>query len=184
MRIRNALTALLTPVVASLLAVAGGSAATAGGWAVTTLDPLPAAPTAGATMAVGFTIRQHGVTPVDFSTWGEVPDVAVVVESTAGPLRFVATAEGTPGHFVADVTFPEAGTFTWSVEQGPFAPQELGTISVAASSERATPASTSSAASEPAWPTSARWLLTLATLVMVGLLGAEIVRGRRPAQPA
>ena len=38
--------------------------ALAGGWAVTTLDGAPAVFRAGQSQTVGFTIRQHGVTPV------------------------------------------------------------------------------------------------------------------------
>jgi hypothetical protein len=73
--------------MASLLAVGmGASGATAGGWAVTTLDPLPVEPTAGSTTMIGWTIRQHGVAPVDFSTWGDVPDVALVIETPSETL--------------------------------------------------------------------------------------------------
>ncbi|MEO8162945.1 MAG: hypothetical protein ABI590_04110, partial [Ilumatobacteraceae bacterium] len=43
-----------------------GSLATAGGWAVSTLDEVPV-PIAGEPIDVGFTIRQHGITPVDIS---------------------------------------------------------------------------------------------------------------------
>jgi len=34
--------------------------ALAGGWAVVTLDTLPAAPRAGQTLSLGFMVRQHG----------------------------------------------------------------------------------------------------------------------------
>jgi hypothetical protein len=61
LRTRRALVALvLVPVAAAAFA----APARAGGWAVTTLDPLPSAPAAGVPVVVGFTIRQHGRTPV------------------------------------------------------------------------------------------------------------------------
>ncbi len=58
-----------------LLALA--PAASAGGWAVSTLDPMTT-PTAGVPTDVGFTIRQHGVTPVDLD------DVAIAVTDSSG----------------------------------------------------------------------------------------------------
>jgi hypothetical protein len=111
-------------VIAGLLL--GGTAASAGGWAVTTLDPLPAV-SPGEPVPVGFTIRQHGVTPVDME------GVAlVVVAADGGPsLRFPARLDGPTGHYVADVQVP-AGSHRWLVEQGMFGPQELGMLNVAA----------------------------------------------------
>jgi hypothetical protein len=112
-------------IVAGLLV--GGTSASAGGWAVTTLDPLPSV-SPGETVAVGFTIRQHGVTPVDMD------GVAlVVVPADGGPSRrFPARLEGPTGHYVADLQVP-AGSHRWLVEQGMFGPQELGVLTVAAS---------------------------------------------------
>lgn len=112
-------------IVAGLLV--GGTSASAGGWAVTTLDPLPSV-SPGETAAVGFTIRQHGVTPVDMDS------VALVVIPADGgrSLRFPARLEGPTGHYVADLQVP-AGSHRWLVEQGMFGPQELGVLTVAGS---------------------------------------------------
>jgi hypothetical protein len=118
---------LLVPLaagVAALLPLAAPDAVDAGGWAVTTLDPM-AAPAPGEPVDVGFTIRQHGVTPV------AVDDVRLTVTDATGATEaFAARPEGATGHYVAAVTFPAAGAYRWTVEQGWFGPQELGTIDV------------------------------------------------------
>src|SRR5919197_1411768 len=86
------------------------SAALAGGWAVTTLDALPQQMQAGQTNRIGFMMRQHGVQPITFGT----------------------IAEGGPGHYVAEVTFPHDGEWVWYVDQAPFQPQTLGAITIGA----------------------------------------------------
>jgi hypothetical protein len=99
-----------------------GAPAAAGGWAVSTLDEVPA-PAPGETVTIGFTIRQHGVTPVD------IDDVGVEVAGPSGDVEvFPATQQGTVGHYVADVVFGESGVHTWAIRQGWFADHELGTI--------------------------------------------------------
>jgi len=103
-----------------------GSTAGAGGWAVSTLDEVPA-PEPGETVSVGFTIRQHGVTPVNIDD----PGVAVGVEVTgpSGAVEFFpATQEGEVGHYVADVVFAENGVHSWAIRQGWFSDHDLGTI--------------------------------------------------------
>src|SRR5262245_37359102 len=89
-------------VLAATLAVASGAVAFAGGYAVTTLDALPESLVANQTYAVGFMMRQHGITPVRDGT------PVILVWRDAEALRFAARAEGAPGHYVADVTFPSA----------------------------------------------------------------------------
>ena len=70
-------------------------AALAGGWAVSTIDPM-ATPTAGAPIDVGFTIRQHGMTPVDLA------DVAIAVTGPSGEITvYPAHRDGDVGHYVA-----------------------------------------------------------------------------------
>lgn len=100
--------------------------ASAGGWAMTSLDAAPN-PVAGVALDVGFTIRQHGVTPVN-------PDgeVGINVRSASGSEKFFpATAVGPRGHFVARVRIATPGSSTWQMRQGWFAPQDLGRIDVA-----------------------------------------------------
>jgi hypothetical protein len=97
----------------------------AGGWAVSALDATPV-PVSGQELQVGFTVRQHGVSPVN-----PEGEVGIEVRSGSGAVTgFAARPEGATGHYVADVTFPEAGRFTWQILQGWFAPTDLGAIDV------------------------------------------------------
>ena len=78
--------------------------ASAGGWAVSTLDEVPS-PRAGEVVDVGFTIRQHGVTPVNLDG-----DVGVELTGPAGRTAFFpAEQTGAPGHYVARVEFAAHG---------------------------------------------------------------------------
>ena len=118
---------LAVAVLLAWLAVAlvPSGQAGAGGFAVTTLDPLSAI-TPDEPTPVGFTIRQHGVTPV------ALDDVRLIVHTEGGGKInvFPARAEGPLGHYVADVVLP-AGTHRWEVMQGWFGPQDLGPLVVA-----------------------------------------------------
>jgi len=155
-------------VVAGLLI--GGPTASAGGWAVTTLDPLPSI-SPDETAVIGFTIRQHGVTPVDLD------GVALVVVRSEGgePLRFPARLEGPTGHYVADLRVP-AGEHRWFVEQGFFAAQELGQLRLADAVLTPAPAPAPPAEEGQRWALAddARWGLLVVTLLaamaFVGLL--------------
>lgn len=160
-------------VVLGALTLSAGNAGAKGGWAVTTLDSLKAAPVAGQSTQVGYTILQHGVSPVS------VEDTFIVVLPADGkPLRFAGRAEGPVGHHVADVTFPGSGRFTWSVEQGWFGPQDLGTVDVVGPS--AVPSAASSGGADT--PLAVRIGLIVATVLCAGLFGAGLVsRRRRPA---
>src|SRR5262245_22281816 len=115
---------VLVVLVGLAVALVPSGQAGAGGFAVTTLDPLPAL-TPDEPAAVGFTVRQHGVTPV------ALDGVRLVVHTADGPTSiFEARADGPLGHYVADVVVP-AGTHRWEVIQGMFGPQDLGPLVVA-----------------------------------------------------
>jgi hypothetical protein len=95
----------------------------AGGWAVTTVDSLPPAIHAGQAYPVGFTIRQHGV-----SLFNQAQP-RIRASSGTNQLNVAAKRDG-EGHYIASVEFPSAGTWTWAVDQTPFATQDLGTLEV------------------------------------------------------
>jgi hypothetical protein len=157
-------------LVVGLLAVLS-PAALAGGWAVSTLDPMDA-PVAGAETEVGFTIRQHGVAPV------EVEDVAVAITGPSGTIAvFDAHPEGAIGHYVATVVF-ETGQSTWEIRQGWFAPQPLGVIDVGNSGD-APSAPVSVESSSYRWPSTARALLPLVAVALAGVAIADAVSSRR-----
>ena len=98
------------------LALAGlllPAAATAGGFATVQLSSLPAGTDAGGTWTPTMTILQHGVTPLD----GLQPAVRLTDES--GEIQsFAARPAGEPGTYVADVTFPSAGTWRYEIWDG------------------------------------------------------------------
>ena len=157
--------------VALLVVVA--PAAWAGGWAVSTLDPM-SAPVAGVPTDIGFTIRQHGVTPVD------VNDVAIVVTAPSGETAvFPANGDGVEGHYVASVTFEE-GQSTWQIRQGFFEPQDLGAITVAAG---ASSALGSVESSSYRWPGAARALVPLAAIALATVAIADAIVSRRKKSP-
>ncbi len=102
-------------------------AAFAGGWAVVTLDSLPQEPSAGTPLELGFTVRQHGVTPND-----NVDPLLIAHNAETGKtLEVAARKEGPIGHFVVDVTFPSAGAWELEIIPAPFAGTQLGTLTVA-----------------------------------------------------
>jgi hypothetical protein len=125
----------------TLGALAGTALAKEG--AITKLDALPAGGLhAGQMIPVGFTILMDGVEPYK----ADVAEI-VVRNGTGKVLSYPATAQGAAGHYVANVYFPAAGTYSWQVTQGTFfAPYDLGTIAVlgpvATSDTQTTPAST------------------------------------------
>jgi hypothetical protein len=143
------------------------SAAYAGGWAVTTLDPVASEFTAGETYRIGYTIRQHGETPLAGAR------TAIEIQSPNGPgQRFAAVPDGPTGHYVAEVTFPQAGEWQWRVDQSPFPPQPLGAVRVISGPSAST--------SSPLLP--GLMLATgLATLVFAWRLVVYLRSGRRLA---
>jgi hypothetical protein len=170
---------LLRLVLASLLALvvaASASPASAGGWAVTSLDELPAA-TAGESVDVGFTILQHGQTPAVLES-----GVGLELVLLDGTAFFPAVAEGVPGHYVATVTFPvDAGSYQWRAHMDWFGTYELGSINVVA----ATSSAAGSGGGGSIWP-DLRWVTLAASLVLgaVALADMIVVRHRRRTAPA
>lgn len=106
--------------------------ALAGGWAVVTLDSLPVELRAGQTLSLGFMVRQHGVTPIDaaFGTEPLIPNLFASNTDSGESFHVDGRKQGPLGHFVVDVTFPSAGTWTWEIAPGPFAPTPLGQVTV------------------------------------------------------
>ena len=97
----------------------------AGGWAVATLDESPPSLAAGHPVTIGYTIRQHGKTPVN------VEGSAITARLGSEVVTFPGRQQGPVGHYVAEVNLPRGGVWTWEVNQGWFAPHPLGTLTVA-----------------------------------------------------
>ena len=83
----------------------------AGGWAVITLDELPSNVVAGEPLTIGFTVLQHGRTPMT----GLDPTVTANLDKDA---QFVVNAEpeGEPGHYTVTLNFPKEGEWGWSIQ--------------------------------------------------------------------
>jgi hypothetical protein len=161
-------------LTAGLLMLAA-PAAVAGGWAITSMDELPGEFQAGEPYQLGYTILQHGKTPVD----GAKTEITARNTTTGETLRFVGQADGKPGHYVAEVTFPEGGSWTWSVTQGDFAVHELGELTVSAAPAPSVAATAT--ASLPIWGL----VLAAATAIALGVFATQLVAviRRRSAKP-
>ena len=85
----------------------------AGGWAEVQADAASTTPppVEGQPTVIGFTVLQHGVTPAG---WVH-PTVQLSDPVSGRRLEVAATPEGKDGHFVATVTLPVAGYWTWTV---------------------------------------------------------------------
>lgn len=102
---RLALNVMLAVVILLILVLP----ARAGGWAATTLDELPRDVRVGEPMTVGFVVRQHAFRPMS--------DLEPVITATSGEHRLqVEATEDREAHYVATLTFPEAGTWEWGVD--------------------------------------------------------------------
>jgi hypothetical protein len=146
----------------------GAQPVAAGGWAISTLDTVPS-PSAGETVEVGFTILQHGRTPVVVEG-----GVGIEVSGPDGAEFFPAVADTQIGHYTASVTFPDAGSVTWLVRQGGFGDYDLGAIDVRSA--------VSSPASVSDGPSPWRYPLLLGAISAAALALADFARSRRRPQ--
>lgn len=111
--------------LALLLSLALAVPVWAGGWAVITLDELPTHVVAGGPLSIGFTVRQHGITPMD----GLEPIVVANLYKEQ-ELKVIAEQDGEPGHYTATLTFPKEGEWRWIIRA--FSMEQLmPTLSVA-----------------------------------------------------
>jgi hypothetical protein len=180
---RRIIVVLAFAVFALLLA----APAHAGAWAVGTLDDASPVLAPGTPTAVGYTIRQHGRTPVDLE------DTAIRMRSkiTGETVAFPGRSAGAVGHYVADVVVPSAGSWTWELDMAQFGSQQLGMIAVAdpgapiaqPAGVSSPPPTASAGDGVPAWR---RVGLPLLAAAAVGVFGAQLVatvRRRREPVP-
>lgn len=104
----------------------------AGGWAIVSLDELPGEVYAGETVTIGFTVLQHGITPVQNlgSDYPVEPLLVATHKATAQRITVEAAPTEKPGHFLVDVAFPMGGLWLWSITPHPFAEQPLAPLTV------------------------------------------------------
>ena len=108
---KTRLLALAAPA-ATLVLLFAASGVLAGGWATIVADDAsPPEPRVGEEVEYGFTVLQHGVTPVTF----DEPTLHLTNVLTGQILEVPASPSGPDGHYVARVTFEQAGLWTWAV---------------------------------------------------------------------
>ena len=103
---------LRSSVIALALLLMTALVASAGGWAVITLDELPSQITAGQAWSMGFTVRQHGQTlRSDLK-----PIVRFDRAGAQESFQVTAQRQGAAGHYIAEIQFPSAGQWSWRVD--------------------------------------------------------------------
>jgi hypothetical protein len=97
--------------LALFAALAVSAPALAGGWATATLDSAPPQPRVGEPTSIGFTLLQHGQTPISWES------VTLIARNTATGETVATDArpEGKTGHYVVTVTFPTEGRWSWEL---------------------------------------------------------------------
>jgi len=108
------MTASLLSLVMSTLLVAPPSSTPVpwGGWATVTVEDLPAQICAGQPVRFVFIVKQHGKTPLD----GLKP--TIVYNSGGAVTKVAATPGKAKGQYIAEVTFPAAGTWNVTINSG------------------------------------------------------------------
>ena len=110
----------LRPAIAGIVLTAAlvalSAPALAGGSAVVRLDEPPGDVLVATPWRFGFIVLQHDVTPNSDVT----PVVRALHKETGEEVTATGRQEGAVGHFVAEVTFPLAGEWKWSIEPLPY----------------------------------------------------------------
>lgn len=118
-KFKNSLVLALTLALVLVLPVL------AGGWAVITLDELPTGVVAGEPFTVGFTVLQHGKTPMAGL------DPVIIARSGDEKVTVFVKEEGKPGHYAVDITLPNEGEWEWTIQAFSME-QKMPVLSVAA----------------------------------------------------
>jgi hypothetical protein len=159
-------------VLAVFLALVLAAPVFAGGWAVITLDELPSNVVAGEPLTIGFTVLQHGKTPmIDLSP------IIVANLYKDEEIKVFAEPEGEPGHYAATLTFPKEGDWQWSIKAFTM-DQEMPRLSVSAPPKGAA-ANPPVVQAEPATRFASPTLILSAAVLALGFAGAFIGLRRR-----
>jgi len=156
--------------LALLLALVIAIPVFAGGWAVVTLDELPSNVVAGEPLTIGFTVLQHGRTPMT-----DLEPTVTAKLSFDEKLVVYAAPEGKPGHYAATITFAKEGEWEWSIQAFTMdQPMPVLTVAAPGTVSASPPVQTELAT------TSISPLLILRTLALgIGLIGLVVAFRRR-----
>ena len=161
--------------IAALVVAAGllglPAAAMAGGWATVTLSSTPDDLGPGAAWNVEMTILQHGKTPLD----GVEPSITLTNGATGKTEYVAAKPTGRPGVYEARAVFPEAGRWTYAVDDGFSRIHDYPAVTIGGA------ASAPAAAGGDGFPWSALLVALLAGLAAAGL--TTVLRRRRARPP-
>jgi plastocyanin len=113
-----------TLIIVALLSL--GVPAQAGGMATVHLDNPPEEVIVGVPWSFGFMVMQHDVTPVNVDR----TYVFAQHRETGETIETEGRKEGVVGHYVAELTFPRAGSWKWSITPEPFAGTSFESIVV------------------------------------------------------
>lgn len=83
----------------------------AGGWAIITLDEIPTGLVAGEPVTVGFTVLQHGQTPMN-----DLEPTIILLLPKEEQILVSAQPDGKPGHYTAIFSLPKEGEWEWSIQ--------------------------------------------------------------------
>jgi hypothetical protein len=153
--------------LALLLALVFAFPVFGGGWAVITLDELPTGVVAGKPLTIGFTVLQHGKTPLS----GLDPTVTANLYKEQ---EFVVQAEpdDKPGHYTATLTFPKEGEWRWSIQAFTM-DQSMPALMVAAPSLASQPVPEST-------PVTLPWVMIVRALAFgIALIGLVVAFRRK-----
>ena len=152
---------------ASILSLILAATAFAGGWANAVMDTPPDDPAGpNEPVTLGFTLMQHGVTPVD---WGSA-QVVLTNDQTGQEIVATATPSGPIGHWSADVTLPAEGSWSYEVRHDlQITLMRAQPISVG-SSQAATTGGTAAIGISPALLAAGGFLAVLGMAVLAGVL--------------
>ena len=121
---RTHTTAVLLTITGLLALPAGASA---GGWAMVELSSTPDGVAPGKPWNVDISVLQHGLRPLN----GVHPTVTIASADGAVRRTFTTRPTGRAGVHRASVTFPRAGTWRYSIDDGftarhPYPPVQIG----------------------------------------------------------
>ena len=156
-------------VAAGLLA--SPAAAMAGGWATVSLSSTPDGLGPGAPWDVEMTILQHGRTPLD----GVEPSITLTNGATGKTEYVAAKPTGRPGVYEARAVFPDAGRWTYAVDDGFSRVHDYPAVTIGGA------ASAPAAAGGDGFPWTALLVSLLAGLAAVGVTAVLRRRRDRPA---
>ena len=165
----------LVIVFALVLAAVGAGSAGAGGWATVGLASTPEGIGSGETWKAEITVLRHGVTPTD----GAAPSLTIRNEGSALAKTFSAQPTGETGVYVASVVFPEAGSWSFEIDNGLSATGYGQSATTTYEPVRIETGSGSDPGSFPALP-----LGVALVAVALALAGAFRVRRHRKLAPA